>query len=74
MQTVPPEEVGSKTLPMHLDGVATLSRNDRHLLLRASLGLFLKRLNHNIPVFRDDIARLTDCADQRPTVPTEALT
>lgn len=35
-----------------------LSSRDRRLLLRASLVLFLRRLNHNIPVLRDDLLRL----------------
>ena len=48
------------------DHLAYLSFEERRLLLRAALGLFLKRLNHNIPVFRDDLICLADCADERP--------
>lgn len=36
-----------------------MSLADRRLLLRASLLVFLRRLNHNIPVLRDDLLRLT---------------
>lgn len=35
-----------------------ISTSDRNLLLRASLALFLRRLNHNVPVFRDDLLRV----------------
>ena len=35
-----------------------LAPSDRRLLLRASLLLFLRRLNHNVPVLRDDLLRL----------------
>ena len=35
-----------------------INPSDRKLLLRASLALFLRRLNHNIPVFRDDLLRV----------------
>ena len=52
MRNVAPIEVTSKTL------LSDLSSTDRRLLLRASLVLFLRRLNHNIPVLRDDLLRL----------------
>lgn len=35
-----------------------ISASDRKLLFRASLALFLRRLNHNIPVLRDDLLRV----------------
>jgi hypothetical protein len=35
-----------------------MSSTDRRLLLRATLLLFLRRLNRNIPVLRDDLLRL----------------
>jgi hypothetical protein len=44
----------------------SLSSTQRNLLLRATLGLFLRRLNHNIPVFRDDLLRLAYYADDVP--------
>jgi hypothetical protein len=70
MQTVTLEELRRKTIPKTSDRVAELPANDRRLLLRATLGLFLKRVNHNIPIFRDDLYRLADCAEERPTVPS----
>jgi hypothetical protein len=50
----------------HRDDDQSLSSTDRNLLLRATLGLFLRRLNHNIPVFRDDLLRLAYYADDAP--------
>jgi hypothetical protein len=41
-----------------------LSLSDRRLLLRASLLLFLQRLNRNIAVTRDDLLRLAYCAPE----------
>ena len=35
-----------------------LTDNDRRLLVRASLSLFLRRLNHNVPVLRSDLLRV----------------
>lgn len=52
MQTVARNERPSNSIGQ------ALSASDRKLLLRASLALFLRRLNHNIPVLRDDLLRL----------------
>jgi hypothetical protein len=46
----------------------SLSPSDQRLLLISTLGLFLRRLRHGIPVTREDLdnlARYTDAA--RPT-------
>jgi hypothetical protein len=64
MRIIVEETVSSKSI--QLPGrVENLPSEDKRLLLRASLGLLLKRLNHHIPVFRDDLVRLADCADER---------
>jgi hypothetical protein len=43
----------------------SLSSTDRRLILRASLGLLLKRLNHNVAVTSADIARLAAFVDDQ---------
>jgi hypothetical protein len=69
MESLTQETISSKTIL----GSTARCREDRHLLLKASLGLFLKRLNHHIPVFRDDIERLADFADERTNRGRERL-
>jgi hypothetical protein len=44
----------------------SLSSADRNLLLRATLRLFLRRLNHNVSVFRDDLLRVAYYAEDLP--------
>jgi hypothetical protein len=40
-----------------------LSPGDRRLLLISTLGLYLRRLRHGIPVTREDISRLANYGD-----------
>jgi len=40
-----------------------LSPSDRRLLLRSTLGLFLRRLRHGIPVLKGDLLGLATYAD-----------
>jgi hypothetical protein len=40
-----------------------LSPNDRRLLLRSSLRLFLRRLSHNVAIRRADLERLVPYGD-----------
>lgn len=42
---------------------ADLAPSDRKLLLKSTLGLFLRRLNHNIPVTARDVISLAPYAD-----------
>jgi hypothetical protein len=42
---------------------ADLSPGDRRLLLISTLGLYLRRLRHGIPVTREDISRLANYGD-----------
>jgi hypothetical protein len=60
---------GGELLEMNMEKIApidsssnpdqeNLTASDRQLLVRASLCLFLRRLNHGIPVFRDDLLRI----------------
>lgn len=44
--------------------VGDLSENDRKLLIRASLQLFLRRLSHNLPVHRSDLLRVAFYASE----------
>lgn len=41
-----------------------LSASDRHLLLIASLSLYLRRLRHGIAVTREDLTRLATYGDE----------
>ena len=62
MQTIDP----SSPARQEIGANQSLSSTDRDLLLRATLGLFVRRLSHNIPVFRDDLLRLAYYADDSP--------
>ena len=41
-----------------------LTDNDRRLLVRASLSVLLRRLNHNLPVLRSDLLRVAFYASE----------
>jgi hypothetical protein len=43
-----------------------LASHDRHLLFRSTLGLFLRRANHHIPVTASDLIRLLPYVDPDP--------
>jgi len=43
----------------------SLSDSDRRLLIRSSLTLFLRRLNHGVPVLRDDLLRVAFYAPEQ---------
>ena len=45
-----------------------LSESDRRLLICASLRLFLRRLNHNLPVNRSDLLRVACYAPEESEV------
>jgi hypothetical protein len=42
--------------------------NDKAVLFRASLLLFLRRLDHHIPIYYEDLIRLGTLLDRRPAV------
>jgi hypothetical protein len=50
-----------------------ISPQDRRLLVKASLGLFLRRMNHGVPVHADDLIRLAAFADDKPTASSGEL-
>jgi len=43
-----------------------LAPHDRHLLFRSTLGLYLRRANHHIPVTASDLIRLMPYVDPDP--------
>lgn len=47
-------------------GSNQLTDTDRKLLVRASLTLFLRRLNHGIPVLRSDLLQIAYYAPEDP--------
>lgn len=49
------QNVTKETASRQAPKVGDLSETDRKLLVRASLALFLRRLNHGIPVLRRDL-------------------
>jgi hypothetical protein len=55
MQKLPPNGFPSNSI----------SSDDRRLLVRAQLGLLLRRANHGVPVRADDLIRLAAFADDR---------
>jgi len=46
--------------------LADLAPRDRHLLFRSTLGLYLRRANHHIPVTASDLIRLLPYVDPDP--------
>jgi len=55
MQTV--EQTATESNPQTSDREISLSSEDRHLLLSATLRLLGRRLRHGQPVFRADLLR-----------------